>query len=77
MGRLLGTTCLWWFNTGILAKLEEMAKELRAGVYSTAGANGPMLLVGSTLTVLPSMGLKLGGGGHWTVPKLGGGRVKP
>ena len=76
LGRLLGTTCLWWFKTGTLDMLADIAYKLRAGVYCTTGAKGPILLVGSTLTVLPSLGLKLGGGGRWTATGLGGGQAK-
>ena len=52
-----------WFMTGTLAILADMAYEPRTGVDWTTGAKGPIFLVGSILTVLPSIVLILGGGG--------------
>ena len=63
LGSLLGTNSFWWFITGTLTKPEDVAYEPMTGVDWTTGTNGPMLLEGTTLTVLPSMTSTVGGGG--------------
>ena len=63
LGSLLGTNCLCWFMTGTRAILADMAYEPRIGVDLETGTKGPIFLVGSILSVLPSIVLILGGGG--------------
>ena len=73
LGSLLGTNCLCWFMTGTRAILADMAYEPRTGVDWETGTKGPIFLVGSILSVLPSIVLILGGGGCWKITGVGGG----